>query len=98
LFSSFRLSKWCTEMEIDLRFFASIREQIGTGHERVTLPEHIQTVGELRAWLCHRGESWNQALDGKRPLRMALDQAVATPAMRLHAGCEVAFFPPVTGG
>lgn len=85
-------------MEVELRFFASVREQVATAHERVTVPEHVSTVGELREWLCERGDSWRAALAGNRALRMALDQAVATPAARLHAGCEVAFFPPVTGG
>lgn len=85
-------------MDIDLRFFASVREQLATSHERVSVPAHVQTVGDLRAWLCERGEPWQAALATNRALRMALDHAVTTPAARLHADCEVAFFPPVTGG
>lgn len=85
-------------MQVDLRYFASVREQVATAHEQVTVPAEVQTVGDLREWLCQRGDTWRAALAGNRALRMALDQAVATPAARLHPGCEVAFFPPVTGG
>jgi molybdopterin synthase sulfur carrier subunit len=29
---------------------------------------------------------------------MALNQVMSAPGDSLHDGCEVAFFPPVTGG
>jgi molybdopterin synthase sulfur carrier subunit len=31
-------------------------------------------------------------------VRMALDQVMSPESTLLTAGCEVAFFPPVTGG
>jgi len=33
-----------------------------------------------------------------RALRMACNQQMAEPATPLSEGCELAFFPPVTGG
>ena len=33
-----------------------------------------------------------------RSLRMACNQLMADETTPLHEGCEVAFFPPVTGG
>ena len=33
-----------------------------------------------------------------RAVRTALDQVLCDPSARLHEGCELAFFPPVTGG
>ncbi|CAG9180903.1 molybdopterin converting factor subunit 1 [Cupriavidus pampae] len=85
-------------MDIELRFFASVREQVGTGAERVTVPADVRTVGELRGWLRARGGHWEEALAEGRALRMAVDHAVARIDTPLTAGCEVAFFPPVTGG
>ncbi|MBC7499351.1 MAG: MoaD/ThiS family protein, partial [Herminiimonas sp.] len=39
-----------------------------------------------------------QALADGRALRMAFNQEMTDPATCLVDGCEVAFFPPVTGG
>lgn len=85
-------------MEIELRFFASIREVLGTSRETVILPPGVGTVGQLRAWLCTRGSVWSEALAEKRSLRMALNQQMCGPETPLADRGEVAFFPPVTGG
>ena len=85
-------------MNIQLRFFASIREALGASQETVTLPPGITTVGELRGFLRERGEAWAAALAPGRSLRMACNQLMADEATPLTDGCEVAFFPPVTGG
>jgi len=85
-------------MNIQLRFFASIREALGESHEAVALPAGVTTVGALRAHLRERGEAWAVALAPGRSLRMACDQVMADEATPLTDGCEVAFFPPVTGG
>jgi molybdopterin synthase sulfur carrier subunit len=85
-------------MNIQLRFFASLREALGTTHETVTVPPEVATVGELRAFLRGRGGEWAAALAPGRSLRMACNQSMAEDTTLLHEGCEVAFFPPVTGG
>ncbi len=85
-------------MNIQLRFFASIREALGASQEAVALPSGISTVGELRVFLRERGENWAAALAPGRALRMACNQMMADEATPLTDGCEVAFFPPVTGG
>lgn len=85
-------------MNIQLRFFAGIREALGTSHETVDLPPQVATVGELRGYLRERGDAWAAALAPGRSLRMACNQVMADDATALHDGCEVAFFPPVTGG
>ena len=85
-------------MQLELRFFASVREQLGQGAERVEVPPEIRTVGELRGWLRERGAAWAETLAEGRALRMAVDHAVARADTPLADGCEVAFFPPVTGG
>jgi molybdopterin synthase sulfur carrier subunit len=85
-------------MELRLLYFARLREAIGRSHETVAAPASVTNLGELRAWLIARGEPWAEAFERVQPVRMALDQVVGHDATPLHAGAEVAFFPPVTGG
>ena len=85
-------------MNIQLRFFASIREALGVSQETLALPPGVATVGELRASLRERGAEWATTLAPGRSLRMACNQLMADEATPLTEGCEVAFFPPVTGG
>lgn len=84
-------------MNIQLRFFASVREALGTSAESLAAPGTVTTVGELRAHLAARGGAWQQAL-GSESLRMACNQVMCAAETPLAEGCEVAFFPPVTGG
>jgi molybdopterin synthase sulfur carrier subunit len=85
-------------MKIKLRFFASVREALGTSNEAVDLPEDVRTVGAVRDFLIARGGAWAEALGRERALRMAFDQVMCDAEMPLREGGEVAFFPPVTGG
>ena len=85
-------------MKIQLRFFASIREALGTSQETLELPQEVDTVGALRHHLRERSDAWAAALAPGRALRMACNQQMANEATPLIEGCEVAFFPPVTGG
>jgi sulfur-carrier protein len=85
-------------MKITLRFFASVREAVGTSTESVTLPEGVHTVGAVRDFLVARGGAWAEALSHGRALRMAFNQVMCEPATEVRDGGEVAFFPPVTGG
>jgi molybdopterin synthase sulfur carrier subunit len=83
-------------MNIRIRYFASIREAVGQGSE--TLASRSETLGALRDELIARGEPYASALARGRSVRMALDQEMSDEAAVLREGCEVAFFPPVTGG
>ena len=85
-------------MKISLRFFASVREALGTSEEALELPEQVRTVGELRALLIERGGVWAEALADRRPLRTAFNHVMCGPDAALAENAEVAFFPPVTGG
>jgi molybdopterin synthase sulfur carrier subunit len=85
-------------MKINLRFFASVREQVGTSAETIELPAGVATVGGVRDWLVARGGAWADALGPSRALRMAADQVMCGPQAAVRDGGEVAFFPPVTGG
>lgn len=85
-------------MNVQLRFFAGIRETLGTAHEVISLPDHVQTIGDLRQFLRERGDVWADALAEGRALKMACNQQMADAATNISDGCEIAFFPPVTGG
>jgi molybdopterin synthase sulfur carrier subunit len=85
-------------MNIQLRFFASVREALNTSQESVTLPSDIHTIGDVRAHLRERGGAWTEALAEGRALRMAYNQQMCDAQTAITDGCEVAFFPPVTGG
>ncbi|WUR16119.1 molybdopterin converting factor subunit 1 [[Empedobacter] haloabium] len=85
-------------MRIHLKFFASVRETVGTGAETIDVPADVTTVGALRALLIARGEPWAGALAEGRALRMACNQRMCDAQTALVDGAEVAFFPPVTGG
>jgi len=81
---------------IHLKYFASIREAIGQGGESVTT--QASTLKALRDELIARGGAYAQTLAYGRAVRMALNQEVCEESAALSEGCEVAFFPPVTGG
>lgn len=85
-------------MNIELRFFASVREALGVSQETVALPAGVATVGDVRAFLRERGGKWAEVLADGRALRMAYDQQMTDATTPIRDGGEVAFFPPVTGG
>lgn len=85
-------------MRVELRFFASVREVVGQTHETVILPEHVRTAGQARTWLAARGGAWADAMAEGKALRMAYNHSMTSPNTVLTEGCELAFFPPVTGG
>jgi sulfur-carrier protein len=83
-------------MQIQLRYFASLREALGRG-ETIELPPGA-TVAVARDALIARGGAHAQLLARGRALRCALDKQMADESQALHADAELAFFPPVTGG
>lgn len=81
---------------IQLRYFASIRESLGTGSEPVQTA--AATLGELRDELIARGGAYAEALARGRAVRVSLNQTMSEETAALPDRAEVAFFPPVTGG
>lgn len=82
-------------MKIAIRYFASVREALGCGE---SVDTQAATLAELRDELIARGVPHAMALARGKAVRMALDQTMRDETAALHDGCEVAFFPPVTGG
>jgi molybdopterin synthase sulfur carrier subunit len=83
-------------MMVTVKYFASVREAIGQSGEAVQTP--ATDLAALRDELVARGGAHAQALARGRPVRIALNQVMSDESAALTEGCEVAFFPPVTGG
>lgn len=81
-----------------VRYFASLREELGFAEESVSSDVGIETVGDLIEYLVGlHGEGWRAHLTQPQ-LRIAVNQELVEHEVSLCAGDEVAFLPPVTGG
>lgn len=83
-------------MQVTVRYFASIREAIGAGHEVVQTT--AADLAGLRDELIARSADHASALARGRAVRIAMNQTMCQETAALVDGAEVAFFPPVTGG
>ncbi len=83
-------------MKLNVKYFASIREALGQGGE--TVETSAASLAALRDELAARGGAYAQSLARGKAVRVALDQVMSDESAPLSDGCEVAFFPPVTGG
>jgi len=82
---------------VRLRFFASLRETLGTGDEQLELPDDVSDIATLTGLLQNRGEPWNSALADPR-LHIAINREIVKRDAPVVDGDEIAWFPPVTGG
>lgn len=85
-------------MTLTIRYFASLREQLGRETETLAYPPAGLTVDTLRQQLCLQGEPHATALAPGRAVRASVNFELAEPQTQVPDGAEVAFFPPVTGG
>jgi molybdopterin synthase sulfur carrier subunit len=83
-------------MMVHLRYFASIREAIGTSSESINTT--ATTLAALRDELIARGGAYADVLARGRAVRVALNQTMSDESAATVDGAEVGFFPPVTGG
>ncbi len=83
-------------MQVQIKYFASVREALGASGELVST--QAATVGALRDELLARGGEFASALVRGKSLRIAINHTMTEESAALTEGCEVAFFPPVTGG
>jgi sulfur-carrier protein len=85
-------------MNINILYFARIKEAINYSSENIDLPNDIKTVTALKNHLSLRGENWANLFNGKQVVRAAINHNLVDDLAAINAGDEVAFFPPVTGG
>ncbi|CAG0907610.1 unnamed protein product [Cyprideis torosa] len=77
-------------MTIIVKYFASLREQIGIGQEQVE-STRIKTVKDVLLVSAAASQLPDNTL-------VAVNQHYGSLDSPVSAGDEVAFFPPVTGG
>lgn len=83
-------------MTLRLRYFAWLRERIGTSEEAVETT--ATTVAGLVAELRQRSEAHDYAFSDLRAVRAAVDQELVDFDAPISGAREIAFFPPMTGG
>lgn len=77
-------------MEIEVKFFASLRDRMGRADDKVSFDKDSATVSDV----------WEQLSSEPMPsnILVAVNQEYTDLSQELKSGDEVAFFPPVTGG
>ncbi|CDS49386.1 Molybdenum cofactor biosynthesis protein MoaD [Polaromonas sp. CG9_12] len=83
-------------MNVTIKYFASIREAIG--HSSESRETSALNLADLRDELLAASPAHAASLARGRAVRMAVNQVMTGEAALLTDGCEIAFFPPVTGG
>lgn len=84
--------------EVELVYFAWVRERLGRDSERLTLPGDVDSVARLIDWLAAIDTDHADALAARDRLVVAVNRQRAGPDHPIRAGDEIAVFPPVTGG
>lgn len=84
-------------MNVEVRFFASLRESAGTGNLRLELPAGAGFDALMSALETRLTPAAVAALKAGN-VRLAHNRDLAHPPLVLADGDEVAFLPPVTGG
>jgi molybdopterin synthase sulfur carrier subunit len=83
---------------INLKYFASLKEELGVTHEAIALPAASADVMTVLQTLQARGGKWQTNLVSDGKLKFAVNHVMVDAHARVRDGDEVAFFPPVTGG
>jgi molybdopterin synthase sulfur carrier subunit len=78
-------------MDIKVRYFANMRDQMGRAEETVSLEGDAVTVEDLWGKV-----SANRTIPSN--VLIAVNMEYTDSSRVLKSGDEVAFFPPVTGG
>lgn len=81
-----------------VRYFAWMKDHTGTSADELSVPDDVNTVGELAAYLRTLSEGHGTALRNLETVRVAVNQRYARLDTAIQDSDEVAFFPPVTGG
>jgi molybdopterin converting factor subunit 1 len=84
-------------VNVDVRFFASLRESVGRESVRLDLIEGADLEALMAALEDRLGVAAVAALRAEN-VRLARNQELVQPPLALAEGDELAFLPPVTGG
>lgn len=84
--------------QLNVVYFAWVRERLGCDQERIVCPETVETVGQFIDHLRDIGTAYQEVFSDLSKLRFALDQDFVRLDQPLREAEELAIFPPVTGG
>ncbi len=85
-------------MEVNIIYFARVREQVGRESDRLVLPDSVTTPAALLTWLAARDPACATAFGDHQRIRCAVDQVMVALDAPFGTAHEIALFPPVTGG
>ena len=85
-------------MAVKLVYFAWVREKVGLDEEIIDLPSTNMTISDLITHLKNQGDNYAAAFEHAEVIRAAINQEHAEPEDVIADGCEIAIFPPMTGG
>ena len=77
------------ERTIDIRYFDALVSRLGLESETLTLPQEIETIGDLVPWLMTRRGEWQKALSGN--LKITVNRMPADKPTVIRGNDEVAF-------
>ncbi len=84
-------------MNVEVLFFASLRDVVGLAGISLLLPEPAGQV-ELLAVLGERFSATAMKALQAENVRVSVNQMLATQPFHYSDGDEIAFLPPITGG
>ena len=83
---------------ITVFYFASIREHMGRGEDRLETVENLTTVAALIRYLSETDSSFSELSQSPNQPLISVNQIFAETSSPIKDGDEVGFFPPMTGG
>ena len=83
---------------ITVFYFASIREHMGRGEDRLEAAEDLTTVAALIRYLSETDSSFSELSQSPNQPLISVNQIFAETSSPVSDGDEVGFFPPMTGG
>jgi molybdopterin synthase sulfur carrier subunit len=83
---------------VQLVYFSWVRERIGCAGETLALPHNPVPLSQILDQLANRGDGYADVLATRTQVRLAVNQSYVDANFLVHAGDEIAIFPPVTGG
>ncbi|MGB1668168.1 MAG: MoaD/ThiS family protein [Pseudohongiellaceae bacterium] len=83
---------------ITVLYFASIREHMGRGEDRLEAVEDLTTVAAVIRHLSETDSSFKELSQSPNPPLISVNQVFAETSSPISDGDEVGFFPPMTGG
>jgi molybdopterin synthase sulfur carrier subunit len=82
-------------MTLRILYFAGLRDAVGLAEETLELPGGVRTVGALADHLAARHRPYAER---RAFVRIARNEAFASPDEPLAEGDVIALIPPVAGG